>query len=106
MKNERVLTLILYSRQGCCLCAGLEQRLKELPLSKVKPPINLDVIDIDSENVSPKERARFSLEVPVLFVVSDQTGQLVELPRVSPRLKEEGLFRWLKLMLTKAIGTV
>ena len=86
--------LVLYSRQGCCLCEGLEIRLGDLELSKLE--LVLQVIDIDAPEMSPAIRARFDLEVPVLAV-----GSRV-LPRVSPRLQGEGLFDWLQRMVEVA----
>tara|TARA_B100001057_G_C22656333_1_gene874130 strand:- start:364 stop:639 length:276 start_codon:yes stop_codon:yes gene_type:complete len=83
--------LVLYSRQGCCLCEGLESRLGDLELSKLE--LVLQVIDIDAPEMSPAIRARFDLEVPVLAV-----GSRV-LPRVSPRLQGEGLFDWVQRMV-------
>ena len=35
-------TLMLYSRHGCCLCEGLEERL-----SQILPPGALQVVDVD-----------------------------------------------------------
>ena len=43
--------LVLYSRQGCCLCEGLEQRLTALNLARLG--IRLQVIDIDGHDVPP-----------------------------------------------------
>ena len=83
--------LLLYSRQGCCLCEGLESRLGDLELSKLE--LVLEVIDIDAPETSPATRARFDLEVPVLAVGSRL------LPRVSPRLQGEGLFDWVQRMV-------
>ena len=83
--------LVLYSREGCCLCEGLESRLNDLELSKLE--LVLQVIDIDAPETSPATRLRFDLEVPVLAV-----GSRV-LPRVSPRLQGEGLFDWLQRMV-------
>lgn len=83
--------LVLYSRQGCCLCEGLESRLGDLELSKLE--LVLQVIDIDAPETSPDTRARFDLEVPVLAVGSRL------LPRVSPRLQGEGLFDWVQRMV-------
>ena len=83
--------LVLYSRQGCCLCEGLESRLGDLELSKLE--LVLEVIDIDAPETSPATRARFDLEVPVLAVGSRL------LPRVSPRLQGEGLFDWVQRMV-------
>ena len=92
--------LTLYSRQGCCLCEGLEQRLHALDLSALQPPLALQVVDIDAPGVDPGLRARFDLEVPVLALNSSP------LPRVSPRLSGEGLFSWLQRVCASASGTV
>jgi len=89
--------LVLYSRQGCCLCEGLESRLGDLELSKLE--LALQVIDIDAPETSPATRARFDFEVPVLAVDSRV------LPRVSPRLQGEGLFGWLQQMLDALDGS-
>ena len=83
--------LVLYSRQGCCLCEGLEQRLDALNLMELG--VTLQVIDIDGQDVSLELKARYDLEVPVLVA----HGR--ELPRVSPRLVGEGLFNWLHQVL-------
>ena len=88
--------LVLYSRQGCCLCEGLESRLGDLELSELE--LVLQVIDIDAPGTSPATRARFDLEVPVLAV-----GSRV-LPRVSPRLQGEGLFDWVQRMVEAING--
>ena len=89
--------LVLYSRQGCCLCEGLEQRLTALNLAGLG--FKLQVIDIDGHDVPPKQKARYDLEVPVLVV------QGRELPRVSPRLAGEGLFNWLQRALSNPAGS-
>ena len=88
--------LTLYSRRGCCLCEGLEVRLRQLNLSALG--LQLTVIDIDAEDVSSAVRARYDLEVPVL----SWAGK--DLPRVSPRLSGEGLFNWLHRALSKDAG--
>ena len=84
--------LVLYSRRGCCLCEGLEQRLRELDLTALA--LSLTVLDIDADNVPPELRARYDLEVPVLQI----DGR--PLSRVSPRLTGEGLFNWLQRALS------
>ncbi len=91
-----VSSLILLTRQGCCLCKGLEERLKEIPLEVIDPSLKLLVIDIDGEDVSTSERVNYDLEVPVLFIELENPLRKVELPRVSPRLSEEGLLKWLQ----------
>ena len=87
---------MLYSRGGCCLCEGLEERLRELNLSALG--LQLTVVDIDAENVPSALRARYDLEVPVLSFCGR------DLPRVSPRLCGEGLFNWLHRSLSKDAG--
>ena len=82
--------LLLYSRAGCCLCEGLEQRLRDLNLDQDIPPLKLVVMDIDAPDMAASLRARYDLEVPVL-VLRD-----TELPRVSPRLSGDGLRNWLE----------
>jgi hypothetical protein len=85
--------LILYSREGCCLCEGLEERLREL-----LPPAALEVVDVDGD---PALQARYGLSVPVLAMV-EETGaegkeppELRQLPAVPPRLRGDGLRAWL-----------
>ena len=87
--------LTLYSRKGCCLCEGLESRLKALDL--VPMALVLTVIDIDASDTPQDLRARYDLEVPVLALDG------CELPRVSPRLTGEGLLNWLQRCLSTAL---
>ena len=87
--------LTLYSRTGCCLCEGLESRLKDLDL--VSLSITLKVIDIDATGIPQELKARYDLEVPVLALDG------CELPRVSPRLTGEGLLNWLQRCLSTAL---
>ncbi len=82
--------LVLYSRAGCCLCEGLEQRLRALDLEQDSHPLKLVVVDIDAPDCAASLRAHYDLEVPVL-VLED-----TELPRVSPRLSGDGLRHWLQ----------
>ena len=87
--------LVLYSRSGCCLCEGLEQRLRELDLAALA--LTLLVVDIDADTVAEELRARYDLEVPVLHLDGDA------LPRVSPRLSGDGLFNWLQRALSNPV---
>ncbi|EHA60192.1 glutaredoxin family protein [Synechococcus sp. WH 8016] len=91
--------LLLYSRVGCCLCEGLEQRLRDLNLERSVHPLQLVVVDIDSPECPALLRARYDLEVPVL-VLED-----TELPRVSPRLSGDGLRNWLQRVCSTGAGS-
>ena len=97
--------LILYSRNGCCLCEGLETRLIGLPLNNLNPPVKLRVIDIDACDTPQDVHARYDLQVPVLLLGDGEMSQTVELPRVSPRLNNEALFKWLQKVITKTLGS-
>lgn len=85
--------LLLLTRRGCCLCEGLEEKLKAL-----KPAPAFRCVDIDAD---PLLRARYDLSVPVLALVeggaADQGGEPPwrELPRVPPRLSGDRLREWL-----------
>ena len=79
-------SLILYTRAGCCLCEGLEERLREL-----LPADALHPVDVDTD---PALQARYGLSVPVL-ALADASGTISPLPPVPPRLKGERLRTWL-----------
>lgn len=76
--------LVLITRQGCCLCEGLEEKLKALA-------VHFERLDVDAD---PQLLARFDLEVPVLLRREGSSQQV--LPRVSPRLPPQQLLAWLQ----------
>lgn len=82
-----MLELLLFTRQGCCLCEGLEEKLRALD-----PPQPLQLIDVDTD---PALQGRYGLAVPVLAVPASGEAPLRELPRVSPRLAGAQLVAWL-----------
>lgn len=77
--------LILYSRKGCCLCEGLEERLRDLV-----PSHDLRVVDVDGDR---DLQARYGPMVPVLGLATE-TG-VIPLPPVPPRLQGARLRAWL-----------
>ena len=81
------LQLLLFTRQGCCLCDSLAEKLAALVPA---PAINR--IDVDGD---PALQARYGLEVPVLALARGPAGWR-ELPRVPPRLSGDGLAVWLQ----------
>ncbi|MEO1002730.1 MAG: glutaredoxin family protein [Cyanobacteria bacterium J06638_7] len=82
-----VVSLLLYSRRGCCLCEGLEEKLRAL-----EPPPALRVVDVDDD---PALQARYGLEVPVLLAGARGGDELSRLPPVPPRLQGAQLQHWL-----------
>ena len=91
--------LILYSRKECCLCQTLEKKLSNICLNNLKPSLILSIVDIDSEKVSLDIQIKYTNEVPVMILDSTKLSKKIELPRVSPRLKEEMLFSWIQKYL-------
>ena len=67
---------VLYSKPGCHLCEGLEEKLRQI--SEAGP--KLEVRDITTNEAW---WGRYSLEIPVLCW--SEEGREVELPRFSPR---------------------
>ena len=88
--------LILFSRKGCCLCEALEGRLSNISLTNLNPPLVLSIVDIDSKEVSPDIQRKYTNLVPVIVLESNKLSRKFELPRVSPRLKEDLLLSWIQ----------
>ena len=88
--------LILFSRKGCCLCEALEKKLSTISLINLNPPMVLSIIDIDNKEVSIDIQRKYTNEVPVLVLDSNRLSTIIELPRVSPRLKEDLLLSWIQ----------
>ena len=88
--------LILYSRKGCCLCQTLEEKLSNICLEKLNPSIVLSIVDIDSKKVSIDIQMKYTNEVPVMVLDSSRLLNKFELPRISPRLKQDMLLSWIQ----------
>lgn len=76
--NGSMTTLILYSKPGCHLCEGLQEKLETLP-------IQIEIRDITQNEAWFQ---RYQYEVPVIcHLVPNIDGDPVEkaLPRMSPR---------------------
>ncbi|MTJ51730.1 glutaredoxin family protein [Anabaena sp. UHCC 0253] len=77
------MQLILYSKPGCHLCEGLQEKLEQIQ----NLSFELEVRDITTRN---DWFAAYQYEVPVLHLLtSDGTEQSI--PRPSPRLSVERL---------------
>ena len=88
--------LILYSRKGCCLCQTLEKKLSNISLENLNPSIVLSIVDIDSKKVSLDIQMKYTNDVPVIVLDSTRLLKKVELPRISPRLKEDMRLSWIQ----------
>ncbi len=86
------MRLILYSKSGCHLCEGLQEKLEQIP------GIELEVRDITSRE---DWFQAYQYEIPVLFGVQTQGEKLEkQLPRPSPR----ATVKHLEQMLQKHLG--
>ena len=83
-----MLNLLLFTRQGCCLCQGLHERLLAL-----NPAPSLQLVDIDAD---PALQARYGERVPLLALPAVGPQAMQELPWVPPRLAGSRLQEWLR----------
>ncbi|BAQ66037.1 glutaredoxin family protein [Geminocystis sp. NIES-3709] len=71
------MKLILYSKPGCHLCEGLEEKLN----SVTDISLDIEIRDISTNN---QWWELYQYEIPVLFIVKENQKFLI--PRVSPRI--------------------
>ncbi len=79
-----MIDLVLYSKPGCHLCEGLQEKLEQIQ------DLRLEVRDITTDEAWFQA---YQYEVPVLFNVVEDAERL--LPRPSPRLSTEQLHKFL-----------
>ncbi len=78
------MDLIMYSKPGCHLCEGLEEKLGQV----TEPHINLEIRDITTND---QWFAAYQYEIPVLVwrspraPLSNKSSEEIVLPRLSPR---------------------
>jgi hypothetical protein len=79
--------LILYSKPGCHLCEGLQEKLEQVK----QFPITLEIRDITTQ---ADWFQAFEYEIPVVFWVAQ--SDLIRLPRLSPRASVQQLEQMLQ----------
>lgn len=87
MPNQQLIKLILYSKPGCHLCEGLQEKLEQIS----GLDLELEVRDI---NDCEDWLRAYQYEVPVLY--RDRDGREELLPRPSPRTTVKQLEKILK----------
>ncbi len=70
------MNLILYTKVGCHLCEGLQEKLAQITI----PNLQLELREITT---NPEWFDRYQYEIPVLYLQIDGDEQLI--PRFSPR---------------------
>ena len=87
------MRLILYSKPGCHLCEGLQEKLEQIQTLNLE----LEVRDITTRD---DWFSAFEYEIPVLCRISAQDNGVEEpLPRPSPRATVKQLEQMLKKYL-------
>lgn len=71
------MNLILYSKPGCHLCEGLEEKLRSIATLD----LNLEIRDITQND---RDFEQYQYEIPVLYMQL-KTGDWSVVPRPSPR---------------------
>ena len=94
--SDSMFKLILYSKPGCHLCEGLQEKLEQIQ----DPSLYLEIRDITTQD---DWFHAYQYEVPVLCRVEQgetDVGREIPLPRPSPRLSVAQLQRFLAKYLT------
>lgn len=86
------MRLILYSKPGCHLCEGLQEKLEQI----TSFPIELEIRDITTR---PDWFAAYQYEIPVLLCVPPDSNEAIAIPRQSPRASVERLEQTLRKYL-------
>jgi hypothetical protein len=79
---DMAVRLILYSKPGCHLCEGLQEKLEHIHTTQTLE-FDLEIRDITTRD---DWFNAYQYEIPVLFVVDDASEQLTPIPRPSPRI--------------------
>ena len=90
------MKIFIFVRQGCCLCDSLKKKLAKIKFKEVFPNFELNEIDIDRHDLYQDKYKKYDYEVPVIAIEEDKSKKIIELPRISPRLKDDQLETWFK----------
>ena len=74
----------------------------KIKFEELFPTLELKEIDIDRFDLYQDKYKKYDYEVPVIAIEEDVSKEILELPRISPRLKDNQLEVWFK----KNINTV
>jgi glutaredoxin len=88
-------TLILYSKSGCHLCEGLQEKLEQI---QAEPDLGL-AFQLEIRDIAQQEQwlQAYQYEVPVLHRLENNTENAeTSIPRPSPRLSVGQLAKFLQ----------
>lgn len=94
------MQLILYSKPGCHLCEGLQEKLEQIVKTQNFASLQLEIRDITTRE---DWFQAYQYEVPVLFLANHKDAETEEkeqlLPRPSPRASVPQLEKMLQKYL-------
>jgi Glutaredoxin-like domain (DUF836) len=90
------MRLILYSKPGCHLCEGLQEKLEQVQ----SPRFELEIRDITTQQ---DWFDAYQYEIPVLFLAAGE--ELALLPRLSPRASVGQVAQMLQRYLPENLGS-
>ncbi len=82
MSGHLSMKLILYSKPGCHLCEGLEEKLEQIIETQNFASLQLEVRDITTRD---DWFGAYQYEIPVLYLTDNEEKQQL-IPRPSPRM--------------------
>ena len=96
------MKIFIFVRQGCCLCDSLKNKLAKINLKEILPNLELIEIDIDRVDLYQDKYKKYDYEVPIIAIEGINSKEIIELPRISPRIKDDQLKNWFQ----KNINTI
>ena len=96
IKELKKMVLFIYTRKGCCICDKLKKDLNNININNFNPKLEILEVDIDRFDLYKNDFKKYDHQVPVLALQLTESKEIIELPRVSPRLKGLQLDNWLK----------
>ena len=96
IKELKKMVLFIYTRKGCCICDKLKNDLNNININNFNPKLEILEVDIDRFDLYKNDFKKYDHQVPVLALQLNASKEIIELPRVSPRLKGLQLDNWLK----------
>ena len=98
------MKIFIFVRKGCCLCETLKNKLTKINFKEIKSNLEINEIDIDRFDLYQDKFKKFDHEVPVVAIKESTSQKFIELPRISPRLKDDQLKKWLEKNINIALN--
>ena len=97
------MKIFIFVRHGCCLCDSLKNKLAKIKIKEIFPNLEIKEIDIDRFDLYQDKYKKYDYEVPVIAIQENKSKEIIELPRISLRLKDNQLKSWLKKNINVAL---